>query len=45
MENGETPEKTAEREAFEELGVKVKIKECIAKVRFNGTQYFLGPKS
>ncbi|KRG12597.1 DNA mismatch repair protein MutT [Virgibacillus soli] len=40
IENGETPERTAEREAFEELGVKVKIKECIAKVRFNGTQYF-----
>lgn len=40
IEEGETPEIAAKREAFEELGVKVNIKECIAKVVFNGTQYF-----
>ncbi|GIN72669.1 DNA mismatch repair protein MutT [Bacillus sp. J14TS2] len=36
IEEGETPE----REALEELGVKVKVNECIAKVQFNGIQYF-----
>ncbi|MEH6941434.1 NUDIX domain-containing protein [Bacillus sp. JJ722] len=40
IEEGETPEETAIREAFEELGVKVKINDCIAKIDFNGTQYF-----
>ncbi|SET36436.1 NUDIX domain-containing protein [Salinibacillus kushneri] len=36
----ETPEETAKREALEELGVEVKIKECMAKVELNGSQYF-----
>ena len=40
IENGETPEDAAKREAFEELGVEVKVNECIAKVEYNGTQYF-----
>ncbi len=40
IEDGETPEEGAKREAYEELGVKVKIRECIAKVEYNGTQYF-----
>ena len=40
IEKGETPEEGAKREAFEELGVEVKINECIATVVFNGTQYF-----
>ena len=40
IEEGETPETGTKREALEELGVKVKDKECIAKVGFNGTQYF-----
>ncbi|WP_077618222.1 NUDIX hydrolase [Bacillus sinesaloumensis] len=40
IENGETPEEAAKREALEELGVKVKINECIAKVEFNGIKYF-----
>ncbi|TDL78546.1 NUDIX hydrolase [Peribacillus frigoritolerans] len=40
MENGETPEAAAKREAFEELGVEVKVNECISEVKFNGTQYF-----
>ena len=40
IENRETPEESAKREALEELGLKVKIKECISKVEFNGTQYF-----
>ncbi|PEI95645.1 DNA mismatch repair protein MutT [Bacillus pseudomycoides] len=38
IEDGETPEDATKREALEELGVEVK--ECIAKVEFNGTQYF-----
>ncbi|MGB3260761.1 NUDIX hydrolase [Paenisporosarcina sp.] len=37
---GEDPKTAAKREAFEELGVKVNVSECISKVEFNGTQYF-----
>ncbi|MGH0851075.1 MULTISPECIES: NUDIX hydrolase [Bacillus cereus group] len=40
IEDSETPEEATMREAIEELGVEVKVKECIAKVEFNGTQYF-----
>jgi len=40
IEEGETPEEATKREAFEELGVEVKVKECIAKIEYNGTQYF-----
>ena len=40
IEQGETPEEAAKREALEELGVEVIINECISKVKFNGTQYF-----
>ncbi|MBK3493641.1 NUDIX domain-containing protein [Viridibacillus sp. YIM B01967] len=40
IEEGENPETGAKREAFEELGVKVNVNECIAKVKFNGIQYF-----
>lgn len=40
IEKGETPEKAAKREALEELGVEVKVNECIAEVEFGGMQYF-----
>ncbi|WP_077324628.1 NUDIX hydrolase [Virgibacillus siamensis] len=40
IEGDETPEEGAKREALEELGVEVKVNECIAKVEFSGTQYF-----
>ncbi|CAG9622756.1 NUDIX hydrolase [Sutcliffiella rhizosphaerae] len=40
IENGETPEDGARREAFEELGVVVKVNKCISEIEFNGTQYF-----
>ena len=40
IEVGEIPEIAAKREAFEELGVKVKVVECFQKIEFNGTQYF-----
>lgn len=40
IKNGETPEAGAKREALEELGVEVKVNECISEVEFNGTQYF-----
>ncbi|MGX2962132.1 NUDIX hydrolase (plasmid) [Peribacillus sp. JNUCC 23] len=40
IEDGETPEEATKREALEELGVEVKVNECIAKLEFNGTQYF-----
>jgi 8-oxo-dGTP pyrophosphatase MutT (NUDIX family) len=40
IEKGETPEQTAIREAFEELGVTVKIDRLIDDFFFNGRQYF-----
>ncbi|MER2010525.1 MAG: NUDIX domain-containing protein [Psychrobacillus sp.] len=40
IEKGETPEEAAKREVFEELGVEVVVNECIAKIEYNGTQYF-----
>lgn len=40
IEPDETPEAAAKREAWEELGVKVEIQECLATVEFNGKQYF-----
>ncbi|MFZ3579303.1 NUDIX hydrolase [Virgibacillus sp. DJP39] len=40
IEEDETPEEGAKREALEELGVEVKVNECVATVSFNGTQYF-----
>jgi 8-oxo-dGTP diphosphatase len=40
IEQGESPKEGAKREAFEELGVEVKVNECIAEVKYNGTQYF-----
>ena len=42
-EPGETPEKTAIREAYEELGVQVELGECFETVYFNGIHqnYFL----
>jgi 8-oxo-dGTP diphosphatase len=40
IEDGETPEEGAKREALEELGVEVRVNECIAEVELNGTQYF-----
>ncbi|WP_236712667.1 NUDIX hydrolase [Peribacillus muralis] len=40
IEKAETPEQAAKREAFEELGVKVEVKDCLAIVHFNGIQYF-----
>ncbi|MGB5945705.1 NUDIX hydrolase [Paenisporosarcina sp.] len=40
IEDGEHPETGAKREALEELGVKVNVTECFAKLEFNGTQYF-----
>lgn len=33
-------QKKEQKEKFEELGVEVKVNECIAKVEYNGTQYF-----
>lgn len=40
IENGETPKDGAKREALEELGVEVKVNDCIAEVDFNGSQYY-----
>lgn len=40
IEPEETPRQAAKREAFEELGVTVKINECLAEIEYNGIQYF-----
>ncbi|WP_249414137.1 NUDIX hydrolase [Alteribacter keqinensis] len=40
IEAGETAETAAEREAFEELGVRVSIRELLKEVEYNGTQSF-----
>ena len=40
IESGETPEEAAKREALEELGVEVNVNDCIAKINFNGVQYY-----
>lgn len=40
IEDGENPGNAAEREAFEELGVRIQVLECLVEVKFNGTQYF-----
>lgn len=40
IEEGESPEEAAVREAYEELGLNVKVKECLAKVLFHGIQYY-----
>ncbi|WP_078394089.1 GNAT family N-acetyltransferase [Shouchella patagoniensis] len=40
VEEGESLEEAARREAFEELGVHVNLNKCIATIDFNGKQYF-----
>ncbi len=40
IEAGETPAQTTKREAFEELGVQIDVKECLEEIEFNGIQYF-----
>ncbi|UCZ51757.1 NUDIX domain-containing protein [Bacillus shivajii] len=40
VEKGETPEQATIREAYEELGIHVQVRECFSKVKFHGTQYF-----
>lgn len=44
QEIGETIEQCAKREAFEELGVEVKVGELLTTVPFNGTQYYFFAK-
>ncbi|HHL3300526.1 TPA: NUDIX domain-containing protein [Bacillus cereus] len=40
IEEGETPEEATKREAYEELGVHIKVGNLIAKVEYKGTQYY-----
>lgn len=40
IKKGETPIEATKREAYEELGIEVEVKECIAEVEFGGRQYF-----
>lgn len=45
VEEGETPEQAAAREAYEELGVRVELGPLAATVSFNGnTQYYFGAR-
>ena len=44
QEIGETIEQCAKREAFEELGVEVKVGELLTTVPYNGTQYYFFAK-
>ncbi|WP_413382049.1 NUDIX hydrolase [Alkalihalobacillus sp. 1P02AB] len=44
IENGETPEEAAKREAYEELGIEVEIGELIKTIEFNGQQFFFQAK-
>lgn len=40
IETGETPEQATIREAYEELGVHIRIEHLLGKVEWNGIQYF-----
>ncbi|TFE02400.1 NUDIX hydrolase [Jeotgalibacillus salarius] len=40
IEPSETPEEAAKREAFEELGVLVKVGQCMSEIEYEGIQYF-----
>ena len=40
IESGETPKEAAKREALEELGIEVNVKDRLTEVDWNGTQYF-----
>ncbi|WP_229672303.1 NUDIX domain-containing protein [Pullulanibacillus camelliae] len=41
---GEMPEEAAMREAYEALGMRVKLERCLTTVAYQGTQYFFGAK-
>ncbi|WEG12181.1 NUDIX domain-containing protein [Pullulanibacillus sp. KACC 23026] len=40
IEAGETPEAAAKREACEELGVEILLKDCLLELEYNGNQYY-----
>ncbi|HDR7793730.1 TPA: NUDIX domain-containing protein [Bacillus luti] len=40
IEEGETPEEATKREAYEELGVHIKVGHLITEVEFKGTEYY-----
>jgi|SRR5690625_132679 len=40
IELGETPQMATKREAYEELGVDIEVKDCIAEIDFDGKQFF-----
>ncbi|KWW21718.1 DNA mismatch repair protein MutT [Peribacillus simplex] len=40
IEKDETPQTAARREAFEELGLVVKVKECLSVIHYNGVHFF-----
>ncbi|RIW37290.1 NUDIX domain-containing protein [Bacillus salacetis] len=44
IERGESPEQAAAREAYEELGVTVKISQCLSEIDYEGKQYFFAAK-
>lgn len=40
IEKRETPKEATKREAYEELGIDITVKEAIAEIYFNGSQFF-----
>ena len=44
IEEGETPEEATKREAYEELGVHIKVEHLIAKVEYRGTEYYFNAR-
>ncbi|KIL47040.1 NUDIX hydrolase [Jeotgalibacillus campisalis] len=45
IKEGETSRMAAKREALEELGVTVHIKQCLAEIEWNGTQSYYAAES
>lgn len=43
IEEGETPEEATKREAYEELGVHIKVGNLIAKLEYKGRSIILTP--
>ncbi|HFJ9439830.1 MULTISPECIES: NUDIX domain-containing protein [Bacillus] len=44
IEEGETAEEATKREAYEELGVHIKVEHLIAKVEYRGTEYYFNAR-
>ncbi|HDR7436720.1 MULTISPECIES: NUDIX domain-containing protein [Bacillus] len=45
IEEGETPEEATKGEAYEELGIHIKVGHLITKVEYKGTEYYFNAHS